>query len=270
MEVIDHLREASARVYNAVKGMAGTPDAAGDCGVGAGGDVSRNIDIAAEKAVLDYLRESGFGCTVLGEECGMVEVSSEPEGYLIMDAIDGSANAVRGVPWYCCSLAYATHDSLASVTDGVVMDLSSGQAYWASRGAGCRLDGRRIGVRMQDPIYKMVGINTSGATGAQMRMLDPIFENHNHTRHFGANALEMAMLAGGMLDVYIDVRGKIRIQDIAAGYILVREAGGIVLDGSLEPLDSDLGYDTRISFVAAANRRILDDVMEGARIVPAG
>jgi len=261
MEVIEILRNASGMVYDNVKDLAGTEDAAGHNGVGAGGDVSRNIDILAEKTVLDYLREIGFECVVLGEECGRVELSENPKGYVIMDAIDGSANAVRGVPFFCCSLAFATEDRLSSVTDGVVTDLSSGDAYWASRGRGCFMNERRIGVHNTDPIYKIVGINTSGAGRELMRRLDPVFENHNHTRHFGANALEMALFSRGLMDVYIDLRGKIRVQDIAAGYILAREAGGLILDENFEPLDSDLSYDTRISFVAAANRKILGEVL---------
>ena len=108
MEVIEILKEASKRVYENVKDMAGTTAAAGDYGRGAGGDISRNIDIVAEKTVLDYLKEISFECVVLGEECGRVELSSNPKGFVIMDAIDGSANAVRGVPFFCCSLAFAT------------------------------------------------------------------------------------------------------------------------------------------------------------------
>jgi len=252
-------------VYDSVKDLAGTEDAAGHNGVGAGGDISRNIDILAEKTVLDYLREINFECVVLGEECGRVEISDSPKGYVIMDAIDGSANAVRGVPFFCCSLAFATEDRLSSVTDGAVTDLSSGDTYWASRGRGCFLNERQVRVHDKEPIYKIVGVNTSGAGRELMRRLDPVFENHNHTRHFGANALEMALLARGLMDVYIDLRGKIRVQDIAAGYILVREAGGLVLDEGFGPLDSDLSYDTRLSFVAAASRKILYSVMSEAR-----
>ena len=61
-----------------------------------------------------------------------------------------------------------------------------------------------------------------------------VFEHHNHTRHFGANALEMAMFAQGLMDIFIDLRGKIRIQDIAAGYIIVKEAGGLLLDAEFK------------------------------------
>jgi len=70
----------------------------------------------------------------------------------------------------------------------------------------------------------------------------------------------MAMLAQGLMDIYIDFRGKIRIQDLAAGYLLVKEAGGLILNENLEPLESDLSYEARLSFVTAANNEILDEV----------
>ena len=68
------------------------------------------------------------------------------------------------------------------------------------------------------------------------------------------------MFAQGLMDVFIDLRNKIRIQDIAAGYIIVKEAGGLLLDSEFNSLDADLSYETRISFVAAANQKILDDI----------
>jgi len=260
MEVINILREASKKIYENVKDLAGTDDAGGDFGRGAGGDISRNIDIIAEKTVLDYLKEINFECIVLGEECGRVEISKNPKGYIIMDAIDGSANSVRGVPFFCSSLAFATENKLSSITDGVITNLSSGEMYWASKNKGAFLNESKIQVHNKEPIYKIVGINTSGASPELMKKLHPIFEQHNHTRHFGANALEMAMFARGLMDIFIDLRNKIRIQDIAAGYLIVKEAGGILLNDKFETLDADLSYETRISFIAAANQKILDDV----------
>lgn len=262
MEVIEILREASKRVYQNVKDLAGTSDAAGDFGRGAGGDISRNIDIVAEKTVLDYLKEISFECVVLGEECGRVELSSNPNGFVIMDAIDGSANAVRGVPFFCCSLAFATENKISSITDGVVTDLSSGDQYWATKGKGSYLNENKIHVHEKKPIYRIVGINLSGATPEQVKKLQPILKSHNHTRHFGANALEMALFARGLIDIFIDIREKIRVQDMAAGYLLIKEAGGLMLDDKLEPLDGDLSYQTRFSFVAAANKKILNDVFQ--------
>ena len=255
------LKEASRRIYEAVKDMAGTEKAAGDFGRGAGGDISRNIDITAETTVLDYLKEINFECIVLGEECGRVELSENPKGFVIMDAIDGSANAVRGVPLFCSSLAFATENRLSSITDGVITNLSTGEMYSASQGKGAFLDDKQISVYKGTPLYKIVGVNTSGASQEIMKKLQPVFEHHSHTRHFGANALEMAMFSQGLMDVFIDLRDKIRIQDIAAGYIIVKEAGGLLLDSELNPLDADLSYDTRVSFIAAANQGILDEIL---------
>ena len=260
MEVIEILKEASKRVFENVKDLAGTRAAAGDYGRGAGGDISRNIDIVAEKTVLDYLKEISFECIVLGEECGRVELSSKPKGFVIMDAIDGSANAVRGIPFFCCSLAFATKDKISSITDGVVTDLSSGDMYWASKGKGSFLNNKKIHVQEKEPIYRIIGINLSGTTPKQLKKIQHVLKSHNHTRHFGANALEMALFAKGLMDVFIDIREKIRVQDIAAGYLLIKEAGGLVLDTKLEPLDADLSYKTRLSFIAASNKKILNDV----------
>ena len=261
MEVLEILREASNRIYENVKDLAGTDGAAGDFGVGAGGDISRNIDIIAEKTVLDYLKEINFECIVLGEECGRVELSKKPKGYVIMDAIDGSANAVRGVPFFCSSLAFATENKLSSVTDGVITNLSNGKMYWASKNKGAFFNNKQIKVHKKNPIYKIIGINTSGASIDLVKLLNPIYENYEHTRHFGANALEMAMFARGLMDIFIDLRKKIRIQDIAAGYVIVKEAGAILLDEDLNRLDANLSYETRVSFIAAANQEILDEIM---------
>lgn len=258
--VTEILKEASRRIHSNVNKMAGTADAAGNYGIGAGGDVSRRIDIVAEKTVLDYLQEIGFPCTVLGEECGRVETSQDPIGYIIMDAIDGSANAVRGVPFFCSSLAFARYDRLSSVSAGVITDLSNGDMYWATKDGGAFMNGKKISVRNTDPIYKIVGVNISGATPDLMVRLQPLFEDNNHIRHFGANALEMAYFARGLLDVFVDLRCMIRIQDIAAGYLIAQEAGGILRDDALRPLDSDLEYGTRISFILASNAGILDEI----------
>jgi len=261
MDTIEILLTASKLVYENVKDLAGTEEAAsGDFGRGAGGDISRNIDIIAEKTVVDYLKEINFDCVILGEECGRVELSPNPKGFIIMDAIDGSANAVRGMPFFCCSLAFSTEEKLSSVTDSVVTNLSTGDLYSASKGSGAFKNGKQISVYKEKPIYKVIGINSSGSSPELIQRLAPIFEKHHHIRHFGANALEMAFLAQGLIDVFIDLREKIRIQDMAAGYLLVKEAGGLMLDENLQPLDSDLNYETRLSFVAATNKEILDEV----------
>jgi myo-inositol-1(or 4)-monophosphatase len=266
MQPIDALMEASRLVYKNVRDLAGTKNAGKDHGIGAGGDISRRIDIVAEKTVLNYLKKIKFDCVVLGEECGRVELSRNPKGFVIMDAIDGSANAVRGIPFFCCSLAFATEDRLSSITAGVVTDLTTGQMYWAVKGKGAFCDKKRMHVSKQNPIYKIVGVNVSGAKPSLVKKIQPVFENSNHARHLGANALELAFFARGLMDVYIDLRQKIRVTDMAAAYLIAKEAGGLVLDQHLEELDSDLSYETRLSFIAAANKKILKEIAKQIRL----
>lgn len=254
LEPLAILQEASERIYNRVYGMAGTDAAGGDYGRGAGGDISKAIDMAAEGAVLEYLREMQFSCTILGEECGRVEIHGGGP-YIVMDAIDGTTNAVRGFPFYCSSLAYAEGYSLGEITAGVIKNLHTGRTYWATRGGGAFADGSRIRASRGDYDYTILGLNLSGTTPEMLQGVQSLTDSA-HIRHMGANALEMAVFAEGLMDAFVDMRGKIRIQDVAAGYLLVKEAGGILLDQNMKPLDADLGYDTRVSFVAAADEDI--------------
>jgi len=266
MRVIEVLQEASLRVYNNVKHLAGTEESGGDFGRGAGGDISRTIDIVAEKTVLDYLKEIKFDCIVLGEECGRVELSKNPKGFIIMDALDGSTNAVRGIPFFCCSLAFATGNKISSITDSVVMDLSNGEMYHATKGKGAFLNGKKIHVNEKNHFYFVVGLDMSGISQEMLQRLSPIISASNHIRHFGAVALELAIFARGLVDVFVDLRDKLRITDIAAGYLIALEAGGYLIDKSGKPLDSDLSSDSKISFIAAANKEYLDDTVKKLKI----
>jgi myo-inositol-1(or 4)-monophosphatase len=266
VRVIEVLQEASLRVYNNVKHLAGTEESGGDFGRGAGGDISRKIDMVAEKTVLDYLKEIKFDCIVLGEECGRVELSKNPKGFVIMDAIDGSTNAVRGIPFFCCSLAFATDNKLSSITDSVVMDLSNGEMYYATKGKGAFLNGKRIHVNEKNHFYFVVGLDMSGISQDMLQRLSPIISASNHVRHFGAVALELAIFARGLVDVFVDLRDKLRITDVAAGYLIALEADGYIIDKSGKLLDADLSYDNRISFIAAANKEYLDDIVKKLKI----
>ena len=262
MKVIEVLEEAARRVYDNVKHLPGTEESGGDFGRGAGGDISRRIDILAEKTVLDYLKEINFECVVLGEECGRVELSKKPIGFVIMDAVDGSTNAVRGIPFSCCSLAFATGNRLGSVTDAVIIDLYSGDLYSASKGNGAFMNSHKIQARKEKPLYFVVGLDISGISPDTLQRLSPIITASNHIRHFGAAALELAIFARGLVDLFIDLRDKLRITDIAAGYLIAQEGGGLIVDKNGKPLDSELGYDKRISFIVAANKEILNETMK--------
>jgi len=255
--MIDILKQACRQVHAKTRRLAGTARASKQMGRGAGGDMSRRIDLVAEKTVIDLLRKRRINATIIGEECGRIEGKS---GYIVMDAIDGTTNAVRGIPFYCCSLAFATDFRLSNVTDAAIIDLARGDLYYASKGRGAFLNGRKIVTKKDSPPDPTIGVNVSGVKPSVVERLAPIIEAADHTRQFGANALEMCFLARGLLDAYIDLRGKIRPTDIAAGYLIAKEAGAKVCSDDGSDLESDLDVKTRLSYVVVANDRMREQL----------
>ncbi|HYY40457.1 MAG TPA: inositol monophosphatase family protein [Nitrososphaera sp.] len=258
MMIVNILKQACQQVHAKTKGLAGTTFANRQMGRGAGGDISRRIDLIAEKTVIDLIRKRGIEATIIGEECGRIEGK---QGYIVVDAIDGTTNAVRSIPFFCCSIAYATEFCLSAVADAAIIDLARGDLYYASKNRGAFLNGRRISVKRESPSNSIIGINMSGVRPTIVERLAPIIVQAYHIRQFGANALEMCFLARGFLDAYIDLRGKIRPTDIAAGYLIAKEAGAKIYSDDGSGLESDLDVNTRLSYAAVANDKIREQLI---------
>src|ERR1041384_1128099 len=257
--MIETLKTACLEVRKTVKGIVGTPEGNTKMGQGAGGDISRKIDIVAEEKVLEIIRKSGIKPTIIGEECGTIE--GNDKGYIIMDAIDGTTNVTRSIPFNCCSLAFASDTKMSSVIDAAIIDITTGDLYYASKGKGGFLNGNKMTVRKSDEIKQdeiIAGINISGVSQELLHSIGPFISKLNHIRVFGANGLELCFLARGYLDMFMDFRGKIRPTDMAAAYLIVKEAGGLILDKTGNTFDSELSFNNRFSFIALANMKIYD------------
>jgi myo-inositol-1(or 4)-monophosphatase len=257
MMIIDILKEACLQVHETIKGLAGTAVGSRQMGRGAGGDISRRIDLIAEKTVIDVIRKRSIDASIIGEECGRIEGK---QGYIIIDAIDGTTNAICGIPFFCCSVAYATDFYLSTVVDAAIIDLARGDLYYASKNRGAFLNGKRIFVKREPTSDSTIGINVSGVKPAIVERLAPIIAEATHIRQFGANALEMCFIARGFLDAYIDLRGKIRPTDVAAGYLIAKEAGAKIYSDDGSSLESNLDVKTRFSYVAVANDKIREQL----------
>ena len=272
--MLDILSEASKNVYSEIKDLLGTIDGASKISRGAGGDISRKIDIIAEQTVLNTIKSNNIFPTVIGEECGIVNLNKSSsnnnnEGFLIMDAVDGTTNAIRGLPFSCCSLAFANEFKLSSVIDAVVLDLFTGDIYSASKEKGSFYNNKKIHVKNEDfnsidsledlkSFDVLIGTNISGITSNILNEISKVLLFSTHIRHFGANALELCYFARGFMDAYIDIREKIRPTDMAAGYLIAKEAGGKLYSPDGQELDSDLGLETKLSFYAVCNKKIFD------------
>ena len=244
---VEVLKEACMRVRKVAKGLAGTALGKKGHTRGAGGDISTRLDLLAERTAIQVARKNGLDATVIAEESGITEGK---KGFLVIDAIDGTTNAGHGIPFYCCSMAYATSDSLSSITDAVIIDIANGQTYWSCAGKGAYLGSRRL--RVNKKFESVAGIDISGVSELTLSRLAPAITTIKHVRQLGSAALELCFLASGMLDACIDFRDKIRPTDIAAGYLIAKEAGAqfYARDGS--ELDSSLAVENRLSFFAAS------------------
>jgi myo-inositol-1(or 4)-monophosphatase len=284
--ILDILIESSKNVYSEIKDLLGTSEGASKISLGAGGDISRKIDIVAETAVLNTIKSSNISPVIIGEECGIVNLnksyssSSSPSsssssnnndnGFVIMDAVDGTTNAIRGIPFSCCSLAFANEFKLSSVTDAVVLDLFTGDIYSASKQKGSFFNNKKISVRNEKDfssitsledlksIDVLIGTNVSGVPPHILGEISKVISFSSHIRHFGANALELCYFARGFMDAYIDIRGKIRSTDMAAAYLIAKEAGGKLYSTNGQELDSELGLKNKLSFYAVSNKKLFD------------
>jgi myo-inositol-1(or 4)-monophosphatase len=145
----------------------------------------------------------------------------------------------------------------------MVVDLFHNETYMAFNGKGAYRNGKRIFTsKMQSLNEAVIGVDLNAYKAKlNMKITAALIENIRHTRHFGANALEVCLVAAGLIDAFIDLRNKIRTTDVAAGFLIVKEAGGIVTDQENKPINVKLDPKQTLSFVASANSEIHQKIL---------
>jgi myo-inositol-1(or 4)-monophosphatase len=236
-----------------------------DLGVGAGGDKTKLVDLAAEKAIVETLLQNGLSFTLVSEESGIQEYGTKPnDNYVTVDPIDGTTNFVRGLPFYCTSIAVSDEPKLSSVFTACVTDLFHDVTYTAVEGkVGAFRDGQRIKLSSTTTLDEaVIGVDLNTyKMKAVAPQLDKLFHEAKHIRHFGANALELCFMAEGLTDAFVDIRGKLRTTDVAAAFFIVKQAGGIVTTPENKPVDSELDPKRTVKFVASGNRGIHEKIL---------
>ncbi len=225
---------AAKAVFDAVKEMAGSAGAGQNVKMGADGTPTKQIDSAAENAVLDTLRASGLGFKVLSEEIGEVLIGEKPDYFLHLDPLDGTFNAIAGIPFYSVSIYLSRGD----FHFGYICDLAAGTSFYAEagRGAYARPGGRLHVSSNADLSHFSISAYTLRPNTARIAAIG---DTVRRIRTLGSTALEMALVASGRLDAFVDLRGMMRVVDVAAGKIILEEAGGMVTDGLGNALELD-------------------------------
>jgi myo-inositol-1(or 4)-monophosphatase len=236
---------------------------------GSGGDRTLVIDHDAESVVLaelDSLREEGYRFVAISEERGEVDYGDRGV-VVIIDPIDGSLNAKRGLPHHALSVAVASGETMADVEFGFVYDFGPAEEWWARRGQGAWLNERQLDPslgerRGWDGRLEVLGIESADPRWVRAS-IDSLADSAYRLRALGTIASSLCQVAAARFDGMVSLQ-RSRGVDAAAGQLIVREAGGFVSFPACEnPLAAPLDAAPRSPVIAA---RSLETLRELERI----
>ncbi len=239
-----------------------SPHRADVVAMGASGTPTEELDRIAEAAILHALEVEGVDWNVVSEEVGRVDRGGDRT--LVVDPIDGTANAMRNLPFSTVSLALG-RDDLDGIELGLVRDLVRGTTYSAARGAGAFRDGRPIHTRAWPGRGELVLVNLGRwASPRAARLVGEV----RRVRALGCASLELCLVAEGAADAYLfensEAERNLRATDIAAGYRILLEAGGGLSDGRAAPLGRlPLDLRERTSVLAWGDARFGKQLQDG-------
>ena len=227
-------------------------------------DFVTQVDKAAESAVIDIIRQAYPDHDVLGEESGAVEGKSAVSGKAseyrwIIDPLDGTTNFIHGFPQYCVSIALQHR---GATVHGVIFDPSKNELFTASKGSGAFLDDRRIRVSKCTQLKDaLVGtgfpFKELSRLDAYMRQLRTMMTSSAGVRRAGSAALDLAYVACGRMDAFWEM--GLSSWDMAAGALMIQEAGGLVGD-----LRGETGY-LESGEIACATPKVYPSLLETLR-----
>lgn len=224
MNFLTCCEEVTEEIEDLVEDLIGTPDAGTFIKIGADGTPTLRIDQLVEDRIIEYLETHAVCKTLISEEIGKKDIGGE-RGTVFLDPIDGTYNALNGIPFYALSIAYAEG---GVVQEGFVRDLAHGETFSARRGCGAFYEGVPIRVSrtssLETSAMSIYGRKFNPATVMQLGM------KVRRWRLLGASALELCYVGCGRTDGFIDLRGTLRVTDAAAGMLVCEEAGGRVTD----------------------------------------
>ena len=220
-------------------------------GDGEGGDETTAIDQAAELAVVERLDALGGDFTLVSEELGHRAAAGDSAVTVVLDPIDGSINAKRGIPFFSLSIAVADGPTMRDVQFGYVYDFGAGEEWAAVLGEGATLDGAPLDAPPPKETIELLGLE---ATKTQLvaERAPSLVGVAERLRIMGSLALSLCHFAAGRVDAVCSLRPA-RSVDIAAAQLVVRERGLIVElcdGGALLDAPLDLGQRSRVAAAA--------------------
>jgi myo-inositol-1(or 4)-monophosphatase len=200
-------------------------------------DFVSDVDRASEAALAEVIMQRHADATILAEE-GSPNAESTRGLVFVADPLDGTTNFLHGVPWYAVSIAALVDGGLAA---GAIINVATGALFTATAGGGARLAGAPMHVStITEPSRSLIATGLPFSREEEMAryvsMLPAVMRATSGIRRFGAAALDLADVACGRYEAFWELR--LSPWDLAAGVLMIREAGGIVttLEGAPCPV----------------------------------
>jgi fructose-1,6-bisphosphatase/inositol monophosphatase family enzyme len=223
-------------------------------GIGADGTPTKYIDSLADDVAVVIVKKSDIKINLLSEESGFLDLNGKYT--FVIDPVDGTRNAYRGIPFYSVSLGIGK-SMLNDVEYGIVKNIPTGDVFISEKSHGAFFNNKRIMV----PDLPDKNLLSSLTLGKNFDKLTLSLAKQDIVRSLGSASLEMCMIAIGALDYYVVGKEYMRVTDIAASTLILREAGGIVTNIHGKNLDMPLNLDERTSVVAACNEDIVQRII---------
>ncbi|PKL58411.1 MAG: fructose-1,6-bisphosphatase [Methanomicrobiales archaeon HGW-Methanomicrobiales-5] len=258
MEFLSACSQMADLVDESIRDLVGTPEGGITVKMGADLTPTKKIDQVAEDCILQFLEVVPLCQLLISEEAGKVSFKGE-QGTIFLDPVDGTFNAVAGIPFYALSIAYAKE---GIVQQAFVRDLASGETFTAIKGKFARCNNKPIcvsGVKNLDECA-MSAYGRKFDTTRVMQLGQMI----RRWRLLGASALELCYVGCGRIDGFVDLRGTLRVTDAVAGMLICTEAGGKVSD----PEGKDVHFPDEVTIgrcIVATNGAVHHKVIEYLR-----
>ncbi|MBQ3696198.1 MAG: inositol monophosphatase [Alphaproteobacteria bacterium] len=226
------------------------------------GDFVSNADLYSEKKLIEILHEARPEYGFFSEECGERPGVKGCDYCFIVDPIDGTNNFIHAVPFFCISLALMKGKNVIA---GVIFNPVTNELYYAEKGRGAFLmtptGNMRLRVSGRRQLKHCLLASNGCSSDRTRKGVKDIVGDFASVRYMGSCALEMAMLAAGQVDAHIELR--FNKWDVAAGYLLVQEAGGKIssFDGKTD-LDALVATHTMLAANPALHAALLPKMMK--------
>lgn len=231
---------------------------------GASGDISLVGDRVSEEKIINYLRNSIDSFTIVSEEKGLLDFGKgEKQDYFIIDPIDGSNNYRIGLAPYTISIAVSNSQSMNGIYSGVVYEVTSGRYFWAEKNKGAYFMRKRVhkSEPREKPFIVSINFSHSGA-GKLVSMLKELLKNEIKIRALGSASWEACLVAKGIFDAFIEGWNRLRIVDIAAASIILKESNiPFIYDKNNIHKNPELDLKKKISFIASGSKELMQTTL---------